>query len=246
MPLSPEDIQNKGFSVTLRRGYEKEEVDGFLAEIAEAYREMVRAVSQAQEAADPYRNVGDEVTEILRAAKRSAEGTKTKAEQEATSVCKLADDKAREIREKAHKEAEAGLREARREADSLRLQAERHAVDLRRDTERKRKEILDEAVAHHQRLVDYERGLARRVEAIEKILSAVRTELDASPGSEDERPGKPAVAQAEPEAEPAREGAGGRKEALSEQGREEPKANDDAGGGDAEEESEAEDAAIGS
>ena len=47
MPISPEDIEARQFAA-IRRGYDPDEVDGFLAAVAKDYRQVADALEQAQ------------------------------------------------------------------------------------------------------------------------------------------------------------------------------------------------------
>jgi cell division initiation protein len=118
--LEPDDLEKKEFLVSLR-GYDREEVDEYLREVAEELRRLRTASgSQARAVeirADPtaaYRQVGQETSKILIAAEETAN----------------------EIRERAKAEAAQLVSDARAEADQIvrKAQAEKQTIeeDLRR------------------------------------------------------------------------------------------------------------------
>jgi cell division initiation protein len=117
--LEPDDLERKEFLVSLR-GYDREEVDEYLREVAEELRRRAASGPQAaavQVRADPtdaYRQVGQETSKILIAAEETAN----------------------EIRERAKAEAAQLVSDARAEADQVvrKAQAEKQTIeeDLRR------------------------------------------------------------------------------------------------------------------
>ena len=77
MPASPDELENKRFVAALR-GYDKDEVDAYLRELAQELREAQAAMATATREArqDPYEDLGREVAAIARAA---ATGTRAMA-----------------------------------------------------------------------------------------------------------------------------------------------------------------------
>ncbi len=187
MALSPQDILKKEFSVTLRRGYEKDEVDEFLLEVA---KQLEAAQRSSQAATDPFAALGDQVGDVLRAANETAAKLRSQTEAEAATIRKRAADKALEIRREAQREAEEALAKARSEADTavgqaradaarMREEAERVASELRADAERERQRIIGDAVQLHERLIAHEQDLRDRVSRIDEAMATIKDALAA-------------------------------------------------------------------
>ncbi|HEX2193263.1 MAG TPA: DivIVA domain-containing protein, partial [Acidimicrobiales bacterium] len=74
MPTSPEEWENKRFLVALR-GYDKDQVDAFIREIAEEHRQLLQAFEAhagASDPQDPFTELGEQVAVIARAATDAA------------------------------------------------------------------------------------------------------------------------------------------------------------------------------
>lgn len=134
--MEPEQIENKGFLVGLR-GYDREEVDRFLKEVAEVVRELHRQTSEMPAPSAPagpkdaYRQLGEETSRILVVAEEAAEEIRAKAEAQAAEVTSKARAEAEVIRERSldeRKRAEAHLQDLERSRAALVTQLE----DVRR------------------------------------------------------------------------------------------------------------------
>jgi DivIVA domain-containing protein len=77
--MTPEDIETASFAVGIR-GYDKEEVEAFLADIADHVRALTEASSNA------YVDLGEEMGELLQHARNSADEMTARAREEATAV----------------------------------------------------------------------------------------------------------------------------------------------------------------
>ncbi|MDP8927854.1 MAG: DivIVA domain-containing protein [Actinomycetota bacterium] len=100
MPLSPNDIEGRHFLPALR-GYDREQVDAFLTEIAEDYRTLLRKFQvlteqnrDASEANDQLFGLGERVERVLRTAVQSAEEIRAAGEEE---VARLRDEARRAL-----------------------------------------------------------------------------------------------------------------------------------------------------
>ncbi len=144
MPFSPEEIRSRGFVVALR-GYDKVEVETFLQHVASQYEDLMAELELARVegrsgsvvAADPFADLGDHVTSVMRAATDAAAHLRTESEQEAAAVRTI-----------AQQEAERTLLEARLEleaASELRAEAEREAAQLRAVAQEEVARIKNEA-----------------------------------------------------------------------------------------------------
>ncbi|MBW3651939.1 MAG: DivIVA domain-containing protein, partial [Actinobacteria bacterium] len=122
MPLSPDDIERKHFLAALR-GYDREQVDAFLTEVAEDYRTLLRKLQlfaerkdgASQKLDDPLFGVGERVERVLRTAVQSAKEIRAGAEEEIVR-----------LREEAHRGLEAvqeAFAKAAHESDMLATEA---------------------------------------------------------------------------------------------------------------------------
>jgi cell division septum initiation protein DivIVA len=60
--------------------------------------------------------------------------------------------------------------------------AQRRAADIRDRAERESRQLLDDAARHHERLIEHERALRARVDAIERVLAMLRSEIAGATG----------------------------------------------------------------
>lgn len=104
MPLTPDDIERRQFLAALR-GYDREQVDAFLAEVAEDYRTLIQKMGLLRTHQPPgdqtdskqLQGLGEHIEKVLQAAAASARDIRASAEEEVTR-----------LREEARRELEAG------------------------------------------------------------------------------------------------------------------------------------------
>lgn len=100
--MDPEQIENKEFLIGLR-GYDRDEVDRFLKQVAEEVRklqpaaDLASAPAEPQEARSLYEQVGQETSRILLAAEEAGNEIKEAAKTEAASLMTDARARAEEI-----------------------------------------------------------------------------------------------------------------------------------------------------
>jgi DivIVA domain-containing protein len=159
--MNPEEIQSRDFLVGLR-GYDKDEVRSFLAEVAAEHASLLAAIESSQTnvaqlteaaaaapapaaATDDFENLGASVAAILRTAKESA-----------GEITGDAAHRANELRAEAERYAE----EVRQRAEELRAQAANEADEVRRSAQATAEELraaaqssLDEARAEADRIL---------------------------------------------------------------------------------------------
>src|SRR5687767_8862334 len=144
MTITPDDLISKTFNMTLRRGYDKEEVDAFLIELAEDYRNALarsgKGGGAAASSADPFSAMGEEVTAVLRTAKESAEALRRKTEEEAEGIRRRAADKAIEVRKQAQDQATSLVESAKKKAEQLTQDADRYSQETRSKADREASE----------------------------------------------------------------------------------------------------------
>lgn len=183
--MRPEDIQGRDFLVGLR-GYDKEEVRSFLAEVATAHAAALSELSAARDlpapapapVRDDFENLGASVAAILRAAKESAAEITGEAEGKATEIREGAARYAETVRRQAD-EAGASVQES---IDTARAQADQI---VREATERARQAELEHTARVANQLDEARRReaamRARLHEAAEEVqlaLVALGDEVD--------------------------------------------------------------------
>jgi DivIVA domain-containing protein len=108
MPFAPHEIENKRFVVALR-GYQSDEVEGFLRTVAADYRALLEEATGSRETG----NMIAEIERVMRAAREDAE-------REAAEIVAAARREASELRASTDQEIEACFDEISRQAARLR------------------------------------------------------------------------------------------------------------------------------
>jgi DivIVA domain-containing protein len=138
--MTPEEIESREFFVGLR-GFDKDEVHQFLAEVAEEQRTLLARLELAALEGeglptgprDDFEDLGASVAAILRTAKESAASMQVDAEQSASTLRADAEHYSDERRRSADEYAAS----ARSEADALFAVAAQAAEDARAEAERR-------------------------------------------------------------------------------------------------------------
>lgn len=160
-PLSPHDIARRTFDVA-RRGYEQQEVRGFLHEVSSLLERLQRTESELRERAERAEArlemserpdeatllevLGEETTRVLTSARESAAQIRAKAEEAAARLIEEATREASEIRSSATHDADARLAEASVESERL-LEEARTELDRRQAEAREAADRIREAAA---------------------------------------------------------------------------------------------------
>jgi DivIVA domain-containing protein len=136
LPLTPEDVRAQRFSIA-RRGYRADEVDAFLAAIADDYEDAIKAIAQAAEEPPGSRVAA----RVVQAASNSA-----------ARLLQEAEDEAAQIRHAAALDVAEMRREAAEAADRIdlaiaMLQRAYDRVSLRTEEVDKRVRMAQDAVA---------------------------------------------------------------------------------------------------
>ena len=155
MTITPDDLISKTFNMTLRRGYDKEEVDAFLLQLAEDYRAALSRGGSGgggavQTGGDPFAAMGQEVTAVLRTAKESAEALRKKTEEEAEGIRRRAADKAIEVRRVAQEQATSLVETAKKKAEQLTQDADRYSQETRSKADREASDARSQAERYAQ------------------------------------------------------------------------------------------------
>lgn len=196
-PLRPDDIRSKTFPIVMR-GYDKEQVDAFIEELAAEYKELQR--TRPATPPDPVESLGAEVTEVLRSARDAAESLQKRSQAEAEQIRKRAADKALEVRRKSQEEAERlvssataeskkkladaeerasrAIKAAEDQASKIREETARDVSRIRDKARKEASDLLDDATTKHQRLVKHEEELRNKVGSAQEALQALKRALD--------------------------------------------------------------------
>lgn len=157
--MEPEEIESKEFLVSLR-GYDREEVDAYLRELADEIRRLstnigTAAAPSAAPAGDPatfYKQIGDETSKILLAAEEAGREINTRARAEAAELLSSARSQAEEIRKLGDQQRQAA------EDDLRRLREARSILATQLEDVRRR---LDETIARLQAPIETPTGTVR-------------------------------------------------------------------------------------
>ena len=145
------DLARVEFS-TAMRGYDKDEVDTFLRELAGEHNRVVVELGAARRSAEKaHLELGEEIGELLQHAKDVADGLIKKAREEAAAT-----------KEVARRKAEQLGAEARRKADELTAAAEAVSLARIRDAQQKVRALQEtetEIRAHLASLLQTVKGL---------------------------------------------------------------------------------------
>jgi cell division initiation protein len=179
MAESTEPIDELGharFSIAFR-GYDRDEVDAYIADLEELSR-GVEARSGALSRAELAEMLGDEIGAVLSSAEEAAQAVREDALKEADELLQTSKDEAEKILHdalsqvaQARDEADAHVRDKRRESELI---AER----LENAARRRHDEIIQEAVERNKMLEQRERELLDRIDALEKAFLSMRHTAD--------------------------------------------------------------------
>lgn len=169
MPLLPsaEQIRRREFA-TVRRGYDPQQVRGYLTSIAEQVETLERQLSQLR--------LESESTASRNWASGPAPAPATEGDpydalsKRFTSLIESADREAREVVRAAEAEAAQALEEARSEADRIRVDAQARAEESRQSGN----DLLERAKVESDRILA---GLAERRRGLVAELEEVRSRL---------------------------------------------------------------------
>lgn len=184
MSLSSQDVVNRSFQ-NVRRGYDPDEVNAFLEEIA-AKGVTGTEGAKSQDPGMDLEDAAEEIRTIVRAAREAAAKLKESSEKEAQAMFDEAGDKAADVRRSATQEATETLEDARKRAQQLVEEAKAYAEEQHSMADRERDKLLDGAMRHHEQLMAQERELQEAASRAEKALSDLRSALtsEQEPGPE--------------------------------------------------------------
>jgi cell division initiation protein len=164
--MSSEQIRRREF-VTVRRGYDPDQVRDYLEQLADQVERMAAMIREARlEAAaasgparphvDPYQQLGERVASVIREADQTAERLRVEAKEESQSM----------------------LREARADADRIRTDAQARAEEARAEAERALREAREQADRTVAGLASQRDNLVRQLAQMQERLLGVARELE--------------------------------------------------------------------
>jgi DivIVA domain-containing protein len=157
--MAAEQIRRREF-VTIRRGYDPDQVRDYLDQLADQVDLMASMIREARLDAET----------ALRAGTSPKTDPYEQLARRVASVIREADDVAERTRSEASRDAERSLEQARADADRIRLDAQTHAEHTREEVERSVQEAREQA----DRTIA---GLATRREALVGQLSTMQERL---------------------------------------------------------------------
>ncbi|MDP9233712.1 MAG: DivIVA domain-containing protein [Actinomycetota bacterium] len=179
MPILPEEIATATFTRVHRQGYHAGEVDAFLRSVATDYGAALEKMLLTPSEPSAELDVGEEVNAILKAARSSAGALVQRAHEEAEAIQKAATEKAQGMETQASEARVRAFEQAAQEARDVKAEADRYAFELRHRTETHTKQMVETAEARARQLYAYNQQLSQHLEEIERLVGALRTELDA-------------------------------------------------------------------
>jgi DivIVA domain-containing protein len=171
MPLLPsaEQIRRREFA-TVRRGYDPEQVRGYLTSIAEQVETLERELSQVRLEAESAAARTEGAPKQVPAARRAPEDPYDSLSKRFASLIEIADREAANILDDARTEAVRAVDEARTEADRIKVDAQAHAEEVRQTGN----DLLERARTESQRVLS---GLAERRRGLIDQLEDMRSKL---------------------------------------------------------------------
>ncbi|MEX2204234.1 MAG: DivIVA domain-containing protein [Actinomycetota bacterium] len=157
--MSAEQIRRREF-VTIRRGYDPDQVRDYLDQLADQVDLMASMIREARLDAES----------AVRAGASPKPDPYEQLARRVASVIREADEVADRTRSEANRDAERALEQARTDADRIRLDAQTHAEEAREEAERSVHEAREQA----DRTIA---GLATRREALVGQLSQMQERL---------------------------------------------------------------------
>ena len=168
-------IRNATFPSS-RRGYDKHEVEKFLARLADWLETGAGDESRSDTVKRELERVGQRTGAILAQAEESAQQIRAEAEEEARGTVNTANMEAEETRSEADRHASDTHTSADTYSQQTRQAAEEEAAATRRETEQEARDAIASAQAQARRIV--EEGTQRREDIEAVIADLVRRRND--------------------------------------------------------------------
>lgn len=155
-PLSPQDIEKADFAIAMR-GYDREEVDGFLRAMAQEQRTLLEELTTAKRGAEQsYLALGDEIGGLLQHAKDVADDMVKKADEEAARL----------------------LDDARQAAERTTSESEQRAAEIRAEAQKDAAECVADATEKVSALQESERDARERLHSLRTLLQSLGNDIE--------------------------------------------------------------------
>jgi DivIVA domain-containing protein len=168
--LTPEDVKSTTF-ITKLRGYDQEEVDVFLATVAES----LAILHQASENA--YLNLGEKIGNLLQDAKDAADEIVANAQNEASTLRAEAQTEAGGIKHEAESHASHVQSDAESRAVRTEQEAQQRASEIQASAEREALKREEHAELRVRELEESERQVRERVRTLYQELTDLSSAL---------------------------------------------------------------------
>jgi DivIVA domain-containing protein len=168
MPLTPDEVSKKKFSVVRGRGYNRSEVEQYLALVAEDYSAAIQKIAVAANVGMTTEDdIASEIGELLRAASETARRIKDKARTEADGMMA-----------KAEADARAQIEEAEKKRDDLFQRSDAQAKKTLESSERQKSKFVALVQERYGELLEHEKELRLRIDGLEKLVAEMRAQLE--------------------------------------------------------------------
>jgi len=168
MPLTPDEVSKKKFSVIRGRGYDRSEVEQYLALVAEDYSAAIQKIAVAANVGMTTEDdIASEIGELLRAATESARRIKDRARTEADGTIA-----------KAEADARARIEEAEKKCDDLFRRSDAEAKKTLESSERQKNKLVTLAQERYGQLLEHEKELRLRIDGLERLVAEMRAQLE--------------------------------------------------------------------
>jgi DivIVA domain-containing protein len=168
MPLTPDEVSKKKFSVVRGRGYNRWEVEQYLALVAGDYSAAIQKIAVAANVGRTTEDdIASEIGELLRAASETARRIKDKARTEADGMMA-----------KAEADARARIEEAEKKRDDLFQWSDAQAKKTIESSERQKSKFVALAQERYGELLEHEKELRLRIDGLEKLVAEMRAKLE--------------------------------------------------------------------
>jgi len=179
MPLTPEEVAKRRFQVVLGRGYDRSEVDQFLDRVAEDYSAAIQKIAIAASGGIATEDeIASEIGELLRGVRETANRIKSKAQAEADRIRADAESDARRELEQAENQRAELLGEAETKARMVVEDAKERSLQLTESSLRQKSEVAARAQKRYGSLLEHERELRERTEALETLVTEMRALME--------------------------------------------------------------------
>jgi DivIVA domain-containing protein len=164
----------EGLFGVVRRGYDREQVDAYVAQLQRRIQELQEDTSSDGAVRMALAQVGEDVSAVLQQSHQTATQIVGSARTEAEQMLGAARTRAEETVQTAQQEAAQTLAEAKDEAADHRRQADSYAAEVVANAERRVHDLdldTDRIWAERERIVADARDLSRQLQGIAEIAA---------------------------------------------------------------------------